>query len=757
MWQFIQTELPESLRDYAQPLRTELLNSGGLLLLDGLDEVPEADHRREQVKVAVGHFAAAFPKVRILATSRIYAYQKQDWKLTGFAEAVLAPFSAAQIQRFVERWYAFVGPARRWSEADAQGRAVLLNEAIARSDRLHELATRPLLLTLMASLHAWRGGRLPEQREELYADAVDLLLNQWEEGKFSRREDGSYEIEQPSLVEWLQTDQEAVRRFLHRLAFSAHHDQPTLEGTADIAQTALVNGLLELAKTPNMQPQRLVEHLSNRAGLLEPRGEKVFAFPHRTFQEYLAACHLTEQDDFPQNVARLLRQEPNRWREVTLLAGAKATKGAAANAWALAEALCLDTPPEQKMKDERGYWGALLAAQVLIENKRLATVAEHNQEKVERIRGWLTRALRHGVLPPTDRADAGDALALVGDPRFRDDAWSLPDDELLGFREVPAGSFLMGEGKEQHSVTLSRYYIAKYPVTVAQFRAFMEQSGYQPKDRGSLVGLPNHPVRDVNWHEALAYCEWLTQQLRAGRNVPEAVARQARQEGWVVTLPSEAEWESAARGKDGLIYPWGNDWREDHANTSEAGIGRPSAVGSFPQGVSPCGCLDMAGNVWEWTRSLWGKEWDKPEFGYPYNPKDQRREELTASDNVRRVLRGGAFFHYQRLARCASRHRDFPSCVSDYVGFRVVVLTWFDATIVQRGIRPSGSRRIMAELVPGRVFGFGQTGRISTALHPRASLLVQGLLLRLRTLYVRPTDGMGEFAARVSTRSQRQA
>src|SRR5262245_16351100 len=122
----------------------------------------------------------------------------------------------------------------------------------------------------------------------------------------------------------------------------------------------------------------------------------------------LAACHLTERDDFLDNIADLLRGEPNRWREVILLAGAKATRGLTANAWLLAEALCFSPPPVEKIENEGGYWGALLAAQVLIENRSLEHVSARNRDKVERIRRWLTCALTHGALPPIDRAQAGD-------------------------------------------------------------------------------------------------------------------------------------------------------------------------------------------------------------------------------------------------------------------------------------------------------------------------------------------------------------
>lgn len=126
-------------------------------------------------------------------------------------------------------------------------RAAQLTAIIRRNPRLDELATRPLLLTLMASLHAWRGGSLPEQREELYADAVDLLLRQWEDQKTLRQPDGTYAVIQPSLREWLQVDQQAMRRALNQLAFEAHHDQPTVMGTADISEAKLIIALMRLS------------------------------------------------------------------------------------------------------------------------------------------------------------------------------------------------------------------------------------------------------------------------------------------------------------------------------------------------------------------------------------------------------------------------------------------------------------------------------------------------------------------------------
>jgi len=272
------------------------------------------------------------------------------------------------------------------------------------------------------------------------------------------------------------------------------------------------------------------------------------------------------------------------------------------------------------------------------------------------------------------RARAGNTLARLGDPRFRPDACYLPDNPFI---HIPAGRFLMGSDKKKdpqayddeqsrHEVELGEYYITRYPVTVAQFRAFVEQSAYKPDTRSSLDGLPNHPVVNVTWYDALTYCDWLTTQLPQLPNLPAELRR-----GWRVTLPSEAEWERAARGTDGRIYPWGDQFDTEKANTRETDIGGTSAVGCFPAGASPCGALDMSGNVWEWTRSLWGKDSGKPEFVYPYLERLQERENLKAGREILRVLRGGSWRYGSWYARCAYRSWSDPDGRSYGIGFRV--------------------------------------------------------------------------------------
>jgi len=682
LWDFIIGELDGwALSEFQKPLAQELLQKGGLLLLDGLDEVPDANQRRAQIKQAIEGFAASFPKCRILVTSRTYAYQKQDWRLNNFSESLLAPFSKGQIHSFVERWYAHIGLLRRMDADDAKGRAELLKRAIANSDRLLGLAERPLLLTLMASLHAWRGGSLPEKREELYADAVDLLLDWWESPKTVRDARGELVIRQPSLAEWLKVDRQKVRVLLEELAFKAHAAQTELTGTADISEADLVSGLMRLSQNPDVNPRQLVDYLSLRAGLLIPRGVGIFTFPHRTFQEYLAACHLTDHD-YPDKVAELACADFNRWREVALLAGAKAARGTSSAIWSLVDALCFNEPGADP--SEKGQWGAHLAGQALLESGSLNIVSQRNLPKQTRVQSWLVTILQSGKLPAIERARAGDTLAALGDPRFDPERWFLPREPTIGFIHIPAGKFIMGSDekdrmaqdreKPQHELDLSEYWIARYPVTVAQYRAFVETSGHRTTDAESLRGTSNHPVVNVTWYDALAYCEWLTKQLSVLNQYQQADPFwQGLASGKLrVSLPSEAEWEKAARGTDGRQYPWGKDADSNLANYDETGIGGTSPVGTFPGGASPYGVLDMSGNVWEWTRSLWGTDWNKSDFKYPYQP-GMEYEDLNAPREILRVLRGGAFYSQSDDARCAFRYWFDPLNWLSNLGFRVMV------------------------------------------------------------------------------------
>ena len=681
LWVFLQKELEEAaLPEFGPYLREFLQEKGGILFFDGLDEVPEAEDRRKQITRVVEDCAGAFPRCRIVVTSRTYAYQKQEWRLGNFRESVLANFSKSQVRYFIEHWYRHIGPLRGMAKKKIAAETKRLQDAIFSSPRLSSFAERPLLLTLMASLHAWRGGSLPEKREELYNDAVDLLLDWWESRKLDRKE---------SLSDLLQVSKDSLRRTLNALALDAHKSQPDLAGTADIAEKDLVSRLMHLSYNNKLDVTSLMTYLSERSGLLVPRGVGVYTFPHRTFQEYLAACALTDSVDFPDNVAELGRREPIRWREVVLLAAAKAARGAASSVWMLAEALCFQDPPA-KTEDA---WGALLAGQILQESANLKALPPRQQPKLERIRRWLVAILTEQApekepLPAVERALAGRLLAQIGDPRPGVGLWEdgLPDIEWC---DVPEGTFLMGSDPEhdpkafdweypQHEVRLFAYQISRYPVTQAQYRSFIKAGGYNDerwwrqdgwkwKERSNIRGpeefsdaflLSNDPVVGVSWYEAVAFCVWLTVKSRERGGLSERE---------VIRLPSEAEWERAARGEGGQIYPWGNEpIQKELANYIETGIGKTSAVGSFPRGRSPYGCEEMGGNVWEWCR-----DWFDLDY-YKQSPQENPKGPASGSD---RVVRGGAWNGVAGYCRATYRGDWPPAGHLNLVGFRLVKTT----------------------------------------------------------------------------------
>jgi formylglycine-generating enzyme required for sulfatase activity len=225
----------------------------------------------------------------------------------------------------------------------------------------------------------------------------------------------------------------------------------------------------------------------------------------------------------------------------------------------------------------------------------------------------------------------------------------------LEFVRVPKGKFIMGSNlgdeKPQHEVDIPYdYWIGRFLVNNAQYNEFVQAAGAKrPFDRGSKVH--DHPVVFVTWENARSYCMWLKE--LHGSELPE---------GYQFRLPTEAEWEKAARGQNGNEWPWGNFFEPtrsscDGANKTTTPIGKYS-----PRGDSPYGATDMAGNVWEWCHSLY-----EP---YPYKAEDGREDE-TASG--RRVLRSGSFYHGREGARGAYRGCHEPGVHDDYVGFHVAV------------------------------------------------------------------------------------
>ncbi|HRQ38912.1 MAG TPA: SUMF1/EgtB/PvdO family nonheme iron enzyme [Chloroflexota bacterium] len=698
LWTFITAGLKsEGLADCTAALEQHLKQQGGILLLDGLDEVPEAHQRREQLREAILQFVREFPQVQIVVTSRPYAYQNPAWQLPGFGQTTLLDFTPTQINSYIDRWYEVAGPQDpNLGLERAQQYANQLKWQVEHNHNLGELAPRPLLLALMVSLHRWRGGGLlPERREQLYDASVNLLLDLWQRPKLILDEAGQPREEEANTLTVLGIDTLTLRQALSQLAYEVHRDQPEAAGTADIPHEKLVAVLRQAVpkeKRDAIPHQKIASYVRDRAGLLEDRGEGVYGFPHRTFQEFLAAMHLLDQEDFPANLVPLVRQDPVRWREATLLAGNTAKT---AQQWTLVEHLFerQDAPQVDQPVTEAQWWGVFLAGQVLHDSDLLKKETKLYQHSLRQVQGWHKNILVRGALPPRDRAQAGDVLAELGDDR---PGVLACDDMPLCI--VPSGTFWMGDGEKSREgrwleMLDKPYWLGQYPVTVAQFREFVQESGFRPSRGDMPLNAPaNRPVVYVNWCDALAFCDWLDKRWRS--YLPP---------GYRVTLPNEAEWEKAARGGreipaaphvttiHGLQtavnqppaaianpvpqreYPWGNEPAQAkttdgqavyRANDEAANVGRATAVGSFPAGASPVGCLDMGGNVWEWTRSFEGKT--RP---YRLSPE---YETIDPQNSEWMLLCGGAY--YSDYPGCSARGRFSPRNLFNVnSGFRVVV------------------------------------------------------------------------------------
>jgi len=245
--------------------------------------------------------------------------------------------------------------------------------------------------------------------------------------------------------------------------------------------------------------------------------------------------------------------------------------------------------------------------------------------------------------------------------------------------------------KPQHVVNIPYdFLMARFPITNEQFMFFVDSSLYStvaekegygmtwvdedwkrtkgadwkhPRGPKTSIGdLSKHPALQLTWTDGLAYCEWLMKQF--GNDVPK---------GLIFRPPTEAEWEKAARGTDGREWPWGNQFDEKKCNSSEGGRGVTTPIGIYsPFGDSPYGVCDSAGNIWEWTTSLWGKDDYILKFVYPYDSRDGR-ERLNIIENFISVVRGGCYDRMSDEVRCAFRgYRDRKSSHDD-TGFRIVL------------------------------------------------------------------------------------
>lgn len=605
-----------------------------MILLDGLDEVADPDLRR-RVSRLVESFTRAYPDCRYVVTSRIVGYVGAARLGENYTTTTVRDFTLADVARFLTNWHRLVaigqmgaGPS---AEVAAQQHTQSLLAAIQTNPRIRELAINPLMLTVIAMVHRDRV-KLPDRRAELYAEAVDVLLGKWDEARGL--------LEAPILPDNQPFDTGDRRLMLQSVALHLH-EQQRKEIDAKELQWLLNSLFFEILRderTTHQAVTRFLQVIEARTGLLVARGEGVYAFSHLTFQEYLAALAVVAQDDY---IAYTLAHSADPWwREVILLAAGYLSTQSRERTTGLIRAIA-DQREEPVL-----YHNLVLAAECLrdVGNNRVldnldeavkgrlrAALELDLKREIERLRlrpSWQRAWSRLWAGQPTDENAwikpllARKSVTIQALVRAGGGYWTMPYGEPEWIA-IPAGEFWMGEDASLHRIYLDGYLIARVPITNAQYHLFTQAAGQAlPRSwEGDQPpkGFESHPVTTVILDDALAYCAWLSQVT-----------------GKAITLPSEAQWERAARGhQDQRRYPWGDEFEVTHCNSKALGLNQTTPVGIFQAGASPDGCLDMAGNVWEWTRTVWG-------FAYPYDA-DDGREDLKASHSTPRVLRGGSW------------------------------------------------------------------------------------------------------------------
>lgn len=681
----------------AESIIKDLRSGSGMLILDGLDEIEiprdtddALNRRREQIKNLARCLHSDYAGSRIVFTSRPYAYD--DWKLDHFNSVRLLPLTNLQIEQLVTNLYLLSD----LDTSDAKQKTNDFLNELESKEIPRSLFDKPLLLTLLAMLFLKReNNELPNRRGELYRESILLLLDSWTKPRLG---------EAKSLIDKIGCTVDELYKALERIAYKAHEDAISLEDENGKASTLrrgdILDELYDISR--RVKVRETAEFISEETGILIEVGEREYEFAHRSFQEYLAASFLVRpnQDNGYKTVREKVEAQPQKWRVPGILIGDILAKERVDTLWVLLDDLVGEDSPKETDQDKSRWWSIWLATHLIcshdlhtgIENQR-----RWYRDTLDRLREWLNLLMQiPAVLPARERAETASNLGYIGESRdgLVVDHNGLPN---IVWCHIPAGDYTIGLTDDEvayvknqewakgwgfddetppTTLHVEEFYISKYPITIAQFRAFVDDpDGYHLDKWWTKAGIdwrnktedkakpyfapqdaPNLPKHSVCWYEALAFCQWLSHKT-----------------GKKITLPTEAEWEKAARGPDRRLFSWGNQFDSSYGNVSETGIGDLIVPGCFvPESPaweedSP---VDMSGNCWEWCTSLFTKK-EGDSYGYPYDPTDGR-EDISAGDDCMRIVRGGSFTNVPFLAKATFRGRDKPTFRHRRQGFRIV-------------------------------------------------------------------------------------
>ena len=660
----------------------ELTHGRCLLILDGVDEVPETLGPHRPRRNLLSGLADALPEWlkagnRVLLTSRPYGLDDADRRSLNLPQAELGELPEPLQETFVRRWYAAADPPR--AEEKASG---LIAHLGRRSD-LAELRANPMLLTALCVKYD-EGQRLPQDFYRLYDSVVNQVLHK------------------RYLTE---NERDRARLRLSAVALGMHQGITKRRTTPapEVGIDEVDRILAALAKSDwtteggGADAASRREDLLSNSGLLLPRAGRRAGFYHLTFQEFLAAVRLRRVGASAPDLLKRYAAIPEWRHTLTFLFCAIADQDSPENAVAGYDPLLQQLEPERLVADPNP---ALLLADCL----EVAHARGWNLMRfADPLRGACKHALEH--LKPPERDYLWHTLGRLGfDDRpgvgLRPDG--LPDflwvrvpgtqtvrasGQFPGFTGLRLGNGAKPDpeaGNDENwpadaaPLDIADVELAVYPVTVAQFKPFVEQGGYRKERFWSKDGWkwrvggnrsepwwwndpvwtqPNQPVIGVSWYEAEAYCHWLDERMQE----PPGTLR----------LPTEAEWEWAARGPEGRRYPWGDEWEAWRCNGEESALGRTSAVGCFPGGAADWWRVmtggdgpvqDLAGNVWEWMASAHTEN---------YSRSSESAMNANSGDDPR-VLRGGSWTFEPGRLRSAARYRGVPRLRLTYdFGFRL--------------------------------------------------------------------------------------
>ena len=651
-----------------------LKSSRAILLLDGLNEMPQKDYR-DRVK-RIQALLDLYPSASVVVTCRALDYVES----LRLEKLEIKPLDTERQRAYLHRYLdvregeklfwllAGEGVARLWDVwQGAGGTWEQFLTAEKMPDGMYKLTSgtwdgggqrmlwqhlregwlppmwalgqNPFMLVMLAQVYASQG-TLPQNRGKLFTAFADTLLER--------------ERELSNPEQWPGSD--TLQRSLSRLAFA-------MQGSGERG-TAVERVWALKQMGDGVDPERML-YLAASATLLDTSGEKM-RFVHQLIQEYFAALALGERLEQDEDLRHYWPKgwvDPSGWEETCVLLA-----GILPDMTPLVKQLLVANPP--------------LAARCIAESGGIRP----DESMVQTVQQLLLDLLKNPRVAIRQRNAAGMAANYLGDARsgvgLRPDGlpdidWVLVPDEdpKTGRRE-----FIYQQNEQR---TEPDFWMARYPITYRQFQAFLNApDGFRNPRWWKMLAASddhrnawgeqfwkhwNHPRENVSWYDVMAFCHWLTAKAQEQPDLlPEALRGQT---GWRITMPTEWQWEKAARGHDGRQYPWGKKYHKGYANIFETNwlgyftghfpgfLGKTSPVGMYLQGASPYGIHDLSGTVKEWCLN-------------EYPSSERIQEEGSAT----RVLRGGGWSCSQIGAASSCRFENQPHLRDSYCGGRAVAV-----------------------------------------------------------------------------------